>query len=256
MDWPPASETPVFALRDVGLRYGRRQALAGIGFTVRPGERVALVGPSGAGKSSILGLCNGSLLADEGQVLVLEKDPTVLAPRALRALQSRIGTIHQQLHLVDNLAVVHNVNAGRLGRWRLRTALWSLLRPQGLDQVHAALEAVGIGGLDRRPTASLSGGERQRVAIARVLVQEPVAILADEPISSLDPEHGRVVMDLLARLCSERGLALLVSLHQVAFARSHADRVIGLRAGRMAFDLPVAELSDLELAQLYDLPDR
>lgn len=256
MTWTPASEAPVFALRDVGLRYGRRQALAGVTFTVRPGERVALVGPSGAGKSSVLGLCNGSLLADEGQVLVLGKDPAALAPRALRAVQRRVGTIHQQLHLVDGLAVVHNVNAGRLGHWRLRTALWSLLRPQGLDRVLAALSAVGIGDLALRPTASLSGGERQRVAIARVLVQEPVAILADEPISSLDPERGRVVMDLLTRLCAERGIALLVSLHQVAFARSHADRVIGLRDGRLAFDCPVAELSDQDLARLYDLSDR
>src|SRR3712207_3118570 len=106
---------PVFELAGAGLRYGAGTALADIDLTVRPAERVALIGPRGAGKSSMIGLLNGTVPPTGGQVRVLGRDLAAAGARDLRTVQRRIGTVHQRYHLVEQLRVVHNVNAGRLG---------------------------------------------------------------------------------------------------------------------------------------------
>ena len=174
-----------------------------------------------------------------------------LRGRALRRLRARIGTIHQQLHLVDRLRVVHNVNAGRLGRWSRRRAWWSLLRPQGVEEVAQALERVGIGDKLEERTDRLSGGEQQRVALARVLVQDPAVVLADEPVSSLDPARGREVLELLCTVAATPQRALLVSLHAPELATGFCDRVVGLRAGRVVFDVPAGQVTAAMTAELY-----
>lgn len=225
-----------FCLQDVSVRFGALRALDGVDLDVAEGERVALVGPSGAGKSTLLGLLNGTLRPSSGRVEVLGRDLAGLRPRELRTVQSRIGAVRQQFDLVGALRVVHNVNAGRLGQWSLARAAWSLLSPRDVGAVDAALRRVGIPDKLHERTDRLSGGEQQRVALARVLVQDPSAILADEPISSLDPARGREVMDLLRDLAVERGRTLVVSLHAFEYAVSHCDRVVGLRDGRILFD--------------------
>ncbi len=171
-------------------------------------------------------------------------------------MQYQVGTIHQQFHLVDNLRVIHNVNAGHLGRWSLARALVSLLWPLETRKALAALEQVGIGETLYARTGQLSGGQQQRVALARVLVQNPRAILADEPVSSLDPERSREIMDLLRDLSRETGMTLVTSIHAVAFARSHFGRVIGLRAGRILFDRPAAEVTPAMIDALYRIERR
>ena len=243
----------IFRLQNVTHQFNALTALREISFTVHAGERVALVGPSGAGKSTLLRLLNGSIFPSKGQVCVLGDDLGHLSPRRLRATQRKIGTIYQQFHLVDNLRVIHNVNAGHLGRWSLPKALGSLLFPRNVQTAAQALAQVGIPEKLYERTGSLSGGQQQRVAIARVLVQAPQAILADEPIASLDPERSREVMDLLRDLSDQTGVTLVTSLHDVPFALSHFDRLIGLREGQLLFDAAPGEVSKSQLEPLYKI---
>lgn len=149
------------------------------------------------------------------------------------------------------LRVVHNVNAGRLHRWSLPRAVLSLAWPRERADVRRQLARVGLAGrLDER-TDRLSGGEQQRVALARVLVQDPAAIVADEPVASLDPARAEEVMALLAGLVAERATTLVVSLHAFELALAHCDRVVGLRGGRVLFDLPPGEVTPERAAALY-----
>ena len=246
---------PVFELKGVTVRYGAFAALSKVSLRIEAGERVALIGPSGAGKSTLLSLLNGSLAPTEGEVRLLGQDPTRLSTRALRRLQRQIGTVYQQFHLVPNLSVIHNVNAGHLGRWSLLQAVVSLIVPLERPRAARALAEVGIADKLYARTDTLSGGQQQRVAIARVLVQDPVAILADEPISSVDPERSREIMTLLRELCDRFDKTLVVSLHAIEYAYSHCERMIGLRAGQVVFDLPAAQVSPQMVEALYRIRD-
>jgi phosphonate transport system ATP-binding protein len=245
------SPVNVVSLRQASVAFGRTSALAGVDLRVDAGERVALVGPSGAGKSTLLRLCNGTVAASAGEVRVLGQRLAGCTPRQLREVRRRIGTVHQQLHLVGPLRVVHNVNAGRLGTWSLPRALASLVRPLEVAADRQALRSLGIEDKMYERTDRLSGGEQQRVALARVLVQRPDLILADEPVSSLDPARSGEVMDLLTGVVAAGGRALLVSLHDFDLARRICDRVVGVRAGRVVFDAPAGEVSDRMGADLY-----
>lgn len=241
----------VFQLTDISKHFGTLAALTGITLQIDAGERVALVGPSGAGKSTLLGLLNGTVQPSTGEIQVLGQPVARLRPNALRAVQRQVGTIYQQFHLVDNLLVVHNVNAGHLGRWSLGKALLSLFWPLDVTRAHHALDQVGIPDKLYERTGQLSGGQQQRVALARVLVQDPVAILADEPISSIDPERSREIMNLLRDLSLQQRKTLVASLHDVDFALSHFERVIGLRQGQILFDLPADEVTSGLIESLY-----
>lgn len=244
---------PVFETTGAGLRFGATRALAGVDLTVHAGERVAVIGPSGAGKTSLIGLLNGATVATEGRVRVFGRDLDTATTGELRAVQRRIGTVHQRFDLVEQLRVVHNVNAGRLGDWPLWKAFVSLLSPRGVGAVRDALAQVGIEDKLNHRTAVLSGGEQQRVAIARVLVGAPEALLADEPIASLDRARGSETLELLHELSATTGMTLLASLHDVDAALAHFDRVIGLRAGHIVFDRPPGGLAGGEVAALYGL---
>lgn len=234
----------VVSLRGVGVAYGAHPALTGIDLEVRAGERVALVGPSGAGKTTVLNLCTAAVAPATGSVSVLGHDLAAVSPTELRALRRRIGAVYQQLQLVGPLRVVHNVNAGRLGEWTTTRALRSLVRPVEVAAAREALDRVGIAGKLYERTDRLSGGEQQRVALARVLVQRPDLFLADEPVASLDPARAEEVMDLLGEVVAEGTRTLLVSLHDFGLARRRCDRVVGLRAGRVLFDLPADQVTD------------
>lgn len=245
------STTPIFELRQVSQQFDRFSALTDLNLQIDPGERVALVGSSGAGKSTLLRLLNGTLFASQGEVWALGYALKQLNGRQLRRVQRQIGTIYQQFHLVDNLSVIHNVNAGQLGRWSFWKAALSLIYPLEVETAAQALHRVGIPEKLYARTDRLSGGQQQRVAIARVLVQNPMVILADEPVSSLDPELSRDIMALLKELVQETGKTLVVSLHSIELAKAYCDRVIGLREGRILFDTTANELTDDRIAELY-----
>ena len=247
------SSVPIFELKNVIQQFGNFQSLVDINLQIQAGDRVALVGSSGAGKSTLISLLNGTLLPTQGEVWVLGRNLAQLRPKVLRQVQRQIGTVYQQFHLVDNLRVIHNVNAGHLGRWSFLKAAASLLVPMDVETAFKALAQVGIPEKLYERTDKLSGGQQQRVAIARVLVQNPTAILADEPISSLDPERSREIMDLLRQLSQDTGKTLVTSLHAIEFARSHYQRIIGLRQGRILFNTPAEALSDSMIEELYHL---
>ncbi|MDX1521698.1 MAG: phosphonate ABC transporter ATP-binding protein [Anaerolineae bacterium] len=246
---------PIFELKQVTRRFGDFPALEKISLRIDAGERVALVGPSGAGKSTLINLLNGTLSPTSGEVWALGHNLSTLPPAARRRVQSQIGTIYQQFHLVNTLRVIHNINAGHLGRWSLFKAIVSLFWPLEVEPAAEALAQVGIPEKLYERTDQLSGGQQQRVAIARVLVQQPQAILADEPIASLDPERSREIMDLLRALSIHQQKTLVTSLHDIEFARSHFDRIIALRQGKVLFDTPAAAVDPAMISRLYRLTE-
>jgi phosphonate transport system ATP-binding protein len=183
----------------------------------------------------------------------LGAEPALLDSRALRRLRSRVAMAHQQLALVPSLRVVHNVNGGRLGSWSRRKALTSLVRPAGVEEVRTVLATLGIADKVNHRTSSLSGGQQQRVALARVLYQNADLILADEPVSSIDPGWANEVLDLLTSQVQRTNSALIVSLHDPALAKRWCTRLIGIRDGLAVFDMPTDGLSEGSLVELYDV---
>jgi phosphonate transport system ATP-binding protein len=242
---------PVVRLRGAGRVFGSVPAVAAVDLSISAGERVAVLGASGAGKTTLLSLINGSLPVTSGAVEVFGSDLAGLRPAQLRSVQRRIGTISQRLDLVDQVRVLHNVNAGRLGQWGTARALLSLTWPRPDATAMGALERVGLSWAVLERTERLSGGERQRVAIARMLVQNPDLVIADEPVSSLDPARTAAMLSLLCASAPEA--TTVVSLHRPELAREYCTRAIGLRNGRVTFDLPSERLSDAALDDLYAL---
>ena len=164
-----------------------------------------------------------------------------------------MGLIHQQYDLVPHLSVVHNVLAGRLGQWSLFRSMISLVWPQDRQVAEEALAQMGIADKIHERTSHLSGGEQQRVAIARLMLQGSRVILADEPVSSLDPVRADDILEILTALAGGSGKTLIASIHSPSLMRKHFTRVIGLREGRLEFDVPAAEVTDRVLERLYDL---
>lgn len=237
--------------RGVRKSYAEVQALAPMNLTVARGERVALAGPSGSGKTTLLYLMAGIIQPDEGQVAIDGRPLSTLRPG--EELAQLVSVMHQQFDLVPNLTVVHNVLAGRLGRWGLLRSVLSLLWPQERRLAEDTLTQLGIGDKLQERTSKLSGGEQQRVALARLLVQSSQIVLADEPVSSLDPARADDVLKVLTDLTETAGKTLVASLHSPELIRRYFSRVIGLREGLVQFDLPVIEMSDGVLQRLYQL---
>ncbi|MEX2599232.1 MAG: phosphonate ABC transporter ATP-binding protein [Dehalococcoidia bacterium] len=239
------------ALEDVSQRYGQVTVLGPLSLAIEPGEAVALVGPSGAGKTTLLRILAGLLRPTAGRNVLHGEDMAAVKSGAQRS--RLVGMVAQQFDLVPNLSTLNNVLAGRLGQWSFPRALFSLLFPMEKQSAFDALDRVGI--LDRAYLRAglLSGGEQQRAAIARVLVQDPAIILADEPVASLDPARAEEVLRLLVEVTRDSGKTLIASLHAIELARNHFDRIIGLRNGEVHFDLPTSDVSEARLAELYDL---
>jgi len=242
---------PMFELTKVTKRYPGTVALEDLSLRIEPGEIVALVGPSGAGKTSLLNLLAAVILPDQGEVRIAGQASQRL--RAGRDLSRLVGIMHQQFDLVAPLPVVHNVLAGRLGEWGLLYSIFSLLFPRDVDRVREALARVGIADKLYERTSNLSGGEQQRVALARLLVQQPRAILADEPVASLDPARAADLIAMLTDIARGGGHTLVASLHTVKLALDHFTRIVALRDGCIYFDRPASEVSPHDLDQLYAL---
>lgn len=222
-------------IRDLAVRYGQNAVLSGVSCAARRGERIAILGPSGAGKTSLLRAINGFVPIASGSIRVGGVEVSSLRGPALRQLRSRIGVISQRHDLIDNLRVHQNVMAGALGRWSSWRALRFLVWPlaEELDEARAALQRVGLEHKLRASTSSLSGGEHQRVAIARALVQDPVLLLADEPVASLDPALSQQTLELLCRLAEESGVTLLCTLHQPQLAEHYFERIVEMNGGEI-----------------------
>jgi phosphonate transport system ATP-binding protein len=226
-------------------------ALDEISLVIGEGEHVAVIGPSGAGKTTLFRILNLTLRPTAGRLALGGVDVAGLGDAELRRARMGIGTIYQQHNLVGRLRVVHNVLAGNLGRWPTLTALASFVRPVGVEQAMRALDKVGIPHKLYARTDELSGGQQQRVAIARVLVQDPGVILADEPVSSVDPSLAVSIVTLLRDLAVESRKTLLMNLHGIDLALRFFPRIIGIREGRVHFDLANDKVSSETLESLY-----
>ncbi|MEO7331842.1 MAG: ATP-binding cassette domain-containing protein, partial [Minicystis sp.] len=233
-------------------RGGETRALSGVSFSVEPGERLAILGPSGAGKTSLFRLLNGTIRPSGGALRFDGRDVAAMRSSELRARRRRVGTVFQLPQLVPSLTARENALAGRLGHLSLLGALRARIAPPRaeLARADAALEAVGLTPKGDARADELSGGQQQRVAIARVLVQDPEVVLADEPFASLDPALVDTVAALLLDLAA-RARTLIVTLHDVELALRYFPRIIGLREGAVFFDAPAAELTPAMLDALY-----
>jgi phosphonate transport system ATP-binding protein len=246
----------IYRLDAVGRRYPSRRgevaALAGVSFAIAAGERVAVIGPSGAGKTTLFRMLNGTLRPSTGTLAFCGRDAAALSPREARAMRRRIGTIHQQALLVPSLSALDNTLCGALGRWSLLRSLRTALAPARGDVERAVAALARVGLADKRDARAdeLSGGQQQRVAIARIVMQDPEVILADEPFASLDPALVDQVAALLLGL-ADAGRTLVCTLHDVELALRLFPRVIALRDGRIAFDAPSGAVSGAALDELY-----
>jgi phosphonate transport system ATP-binding protein len=244
---------PALSLEGISKAYGDFEALSALSLAAEQGETIALLGPSGSGKTTLLSLIAGATAATGGIVRLGERDVRTLKPG--RELAEQVGMIHQQFDLVPHLSALLNVLAGRLGHWSLLKTLVSLIWPLEREAALAALDRVGVRDRASLRVSRLSGGEQQRVAIARLLMQDPAIVLADEPVSSLDPSRAEEVIELLVSAARERGKTLVASVHSVELARRYFDRLIGLRNGVVQFDLASWAVTDAMLAELYELGD-
>ena len=244
------------SIRSVSKSFGAPQkALRAVSLELQPGEMVALIGASGSGKSTLLRHVSGFIGADAGSGEVRVGDHVIQSngriARDIRRQRADVGFVFQQFNLVGRLSVMSNVLVGLLPRvpaWRSLTMRFSEAHRA---EAWRALQSVGIENLAWQRASTLSGGQQQRVAIARALVQHAKLILADEPIASLDPESARNVMEILERINRERGITVLVSLHQVQFARRFCARTVALRLGEVVYDGPSADLTAPLLRNLY-----
>jgi phosphonate transport system ATP-binding protein len=252
-----AADDRSLRLEQVTVQYGDVVALDGVSLTVAGGERVGLVGPSGAGKTTLLRLFNGSVRPSAGKAVVLGRDVAGLSPAELRKLRARVGFVHQDHSLVPNHRVIRNVLAGKLGQRSFAGAVRMMLFPSKTEAVeaHRVLERVGVEEKLYERTDRLSGGQRQRVAIARALYQAPAALLADEPVASVDPARARDTVALLTAISREQGLTMCMSLHNLELAREFFPRLVGMRRGRVVFDTPTPGISDDQFRELYRLTD-
>lgn len=240
------SGTDGLQVRGLTASYDEKPVLLGFDLDIRAGEIVALLGANGSGKSTALRCLAGLREADGGTALL---DGTPLASaRGPR----RTAVVFQAPHLVRRRTALDNVAAGALGRLSALRSLSPLLFPSELRvEALRCLDRVGLADRAADRAGRLSGGQQQRVAVARALCQRAPVLLADEPVSALDPAAADQVMELLRDLAHAEGLAVLVVLHQPDLARSYADRVVGLKAGAVAFDAPAAGLPSDVVADLY-----
>jgi phosphonate transport system ATP-binding protein len=257
----------ILEIRDLHHSYnGRSRVLSGITFQVQQGEFVGIVGLSGSGKSTLLRCINRLIDAAGGEVLAPQTlltgeahgpclDILKLNRADLRRIRRKIGMIFQQFNLARRLTVIDNVLCGGLGYQPVLRSTLRIFSQAERRQGLINLKRVGLLDHAYKRADELSGGEQQRVAIARTLMQRPAIILADEPVSSLDPKLSRVILDILKRVCREDGITALVSLHTLELTREYADRVIGLKAGQILFDGAIKDLTDAVVDAVYQRKD-
>ena len=227
------------------------RALKGVSLSVTTGERVAIIGPSGAGKTSLLRIAAAALRPNAGRVEALGLNPWQADSTALKRLRARIGMIHQSPPSPPRLRVVTAVLAGRLGVWSTWRALLSLAYPSDIAGARDALARLDLADRLFDRCDRLSGGELQRVGIARALYQQPQLLLADEPVSALDPSLSDLAIGQLVAQAERSGTTLVASLHAVDLALKWFPRIVGLRAGELVFDLPSQQVSTAMLHALY-----
>ena len=237
--------SPALSVRGLTKRYGDRVVLEGFDLDVHAGEVVSVLGANGSGKSTMLRCLSGLTKFDGGSVSV--------AGREVRSGERvpEFAMVFQKIHLVPQLSALENVCAGALGRLSFRQAWAPRAFPTDVrEEAMGCLDRVGLAERAHDRAGRLSGGQQQRVAVARALCQRAGVLLADEPVSALDPAAAEQVMRLLRSLAGD-GMAVAAVLHQPDLARRHSDRVVGLTGGRITLNIPPSALTDADVDALY-----
>lgn len=250
-----AAAAPALEVAGLTKRYdgAERPVWSEVSFAVPAGQRVAIIGGNGTGKSTLLRCCLRLIEPNAGDIHLHGEKMTGAHSRHLRRMRSNVGFVFQKHNLVPRLSVLSNVLHGGMARSRgPRHWHQSLARKEDREYALHCLEQVSLAHLAGRRADHLSGGQSQRVAVARALMQKPRTIFADEPVASLDPQAGEEVMETFAKLAREHGLTLVFVSHHLEHALHYADRVLGLRDGRLDLDAASASESLESLRSLYD----
>jgi phosphonate transport system ATP-binding protein len=236
---------------NVTKHFGSIKALNEIRLSIGTGTMVGIIGRSGSGKSTLLRLINRLIDPTSGRIEFDGEDIVALRGKDLLRWRSHCAMIFQQFNLVGRLDVLTNVLVGRLGNKDTLSSLMGIFSRKEKMMAIQALDSLDMAQTALQRAETLSGGQQQRVAIARALVQDPRLILADEPISSLDPHNAACVMDALRRINRESGITVVCNLHQLETARNYCNRIVGMQAGRIVFDGSPEDVSMEKAVEIY-----
>jgi len=226
-------------------------ALNGVDISVNAREIVAVLGLSGSGKSTLLRCINRLVEPDEGSITLDGVEITRLKGKKLQAMRQKIGMIFQEYNLVERLTVLENVLSGCLGFTTIWRCITRAFHSEDIDRALDVCRRVGMIDHIMKRADQLSGGQRQRVGIARALMQNPKILLADEPVSSLDPKISIEVMELMLAIASEWEIPIFMSIHDLSIAKRYSNRIIGLRKGVKIYDGDTAKTGDDLLHDIY-----
>ena len=247
--------TPILQVKNLTKVYDDGTvALKNVSFEVQEGEFLVVIGLSGSGKSTLLRCINRLVTPTEGEIWFKDVNLATVKGSALRHARRQIGMIFQQFNLVKRSSVMTNVLTGRLGYTNPMNSLVNRFSGKDRAAAVAALQRVGIESKANNRADELSGGQQQRVGIARALMQDPLLILADEPVASLDPVLAHSIMGYLEQLNKQDGRTVMCSLHYLDLVQRYADRVIGLRDGTLVYqgsNQDVKQMSNQQFADIY-----
>ena len=221
----------VVSIRNLSHTYkrGNLTVFENVDLDVGKDEHIVLLGPSGGGKSTLLRCINRLVKASSGTIRVFGTEMVAASLREVRKVRRDVGMVFQSFNLINRISVLDNVLVGRLGYLSTARSVFGLYQKEDIAEAMHALDRVNLSDFAHQLAMDLSGGQRQRVAIARTLVQRPKLLLADEPVSNLDPLLEREILSLLRDICLEDGITSITSLHDVALAEEFGSRLVGVR---------------------------
>lgn len=238
-------------IKNLKVVYENFVAIENLSLEVDDGEFVAIIGSSGSGKSSLMKSINLLVKPKEGHIFIGKDDITLANSRELKKLRREIGFVFQDYNLIDRLSVIENVLIGRLGYKSSFEALLGIFKKEEYKNAMDALKKVSLEEKAFVRADELSGGQKQRVSIAKVFIQNPKLILADEPVASLDITTSENIMKYFEIINKKHKISIIINLHDVNLAKKYASRIVALKKGEIIFDGKGGELTNDVLRRIY-----